>query len=99
MGGSAVLLMKASKYAFFDSTKEIIFIPLDRDSKSVGKAAIDVVAYRLSKCGGSLILQFVIVVWGSITEGGVSAIAVSFLGIVAIWLYAGAQAATIMTNA
>eukprot|EP00516_Mucochytrium_quahogii_P002715 CAMPEP_0203752248 /NCGR_PEP_ID=MMETSP0098-20131031/6189_1 /ASSEMBLY_ACC=CAM_ASM_000208 /TAXON_ID=96639 /ORGANISM=" , Strain NY0313808BC1" /LENGTH=642 /DNA_ID=CAMNT_0050642323 /DNA_START=386 /DNA_END=2314 /DNA_ORIENTATION=+ len=88
-GGCAVLFAKAAKYAFFDATKEIIFIPLDDNSKSIGKAAIDVVAYRLSKSGGSLILQLVIMFFGSIsTSAGCVPISIVFGFVVVAWVYA-----------
>jgi len=92
-GGAAVLFAKAAKYAFFDATKEIIFIPLDAHSKNVGKAAIDVVAYRLSKSGGSVLLQLVILVFGSIsTSAGCIPIAIAFGVIVVAWIRAAHDA-------
>jgi ATP/ADP translocase len=93
-GGAAVLFAKAAKYAFFDATKEIIFIPLDAQSKSLGKAAIDVVAYRVSKSGGSFVLQAVVLLVGPIASAhGIVPIAIVFGVVTALWIHAAISAA------
>ena len=50
-------LTRASKYTLYDATKELAFIPLSKESKLKGKAAIDGVGSRLGKSGGSVIHQ------------------------------------------
>ncbi|HSX38617.1 MAG TPA: Npt1/Npt2 family nucleotide transporter [Chlamydiales bacterium] len=59
------VLTKVMKYAFFDSTKEMSYIPLDPESKIKGKAAIDVVGSRLGKSGAAWIQIVLIQIAGT----------------------------------
>ena len=54
------VLSRASKFTFFDVTKEMAFIPLNAESKLKGKAAIDGVGSRFGKSGGSVFHQFLL---------------------------------------
>ncbi len=83
------ILSKATKYSFFDPTKEMSYIPLDDDLKSKGKAAADVIGGRLGKSGGALI-QFVLL---SLMPGAnLLSLAPSmfgiFLVIMVVWFFA-----------
>ncbi|MEM7383123.1 MAG: Npt1/Npt2 family nucleotide transporter [Bacteroidota bacterium] len=52
-----VVFIKSAKYVLFDPTKERAYIPLDEESKTQGKAAVDGVGSRLGKGLSSLILS------------------------------------------
>lgn len=54
-GIALTALSRTVKYTFFDATKELAFIPLDRRTKLQGKAAIDGVGSRLGKSSASVL--------------------------------------------
>lgn len=64
-GAYGVLISKGSKYSFFDPTKEMVFIPLDDDLRTNGKAAVDGIGGRLGKSAGGLLASTLFMVMGS----------------------------------
>ena len=80
------VLVKSIKYALFDPTKEMAFIPLDPESKVRGKAAVDVVASRLGKSGGGL-LEIILITLAGTLANALGYFALFFLIFSGVWLF------------
>jgi len=87
LGTIQSLLSKTSKYALFDPTTQMAYIPLDPDSKVKGKAAIDVLGSRIGKSGGSLIQQVLVFAFGNIISAA-PVVAVIFYSVLFAWISA-----------
>lgn len=80
-------LARASKYTLFDATKELAFIPLSKECKQKGKAAIDGVGSRLGKSGGSMIHQSLLMCFGTVALS-TPYVAVLLLAAIGAWMVA-----------
>lgn len=78
---------RAAKYTVFDATKEMAFIPLSREEKIKGKAAVDGICNRLGKSGGSVIYQFLLVMFSTITACA-PYVAIILFSIIGVWMLA-----------
>lgn len=77
-------MIRACKYTLFDATKELSFVPLSKECKIKGKAAIDGVGSRVGKSGGALLFQVLLLLSGSLAAS-TPFIAIIFLVVVALW--------------
>lgn len=81
------VLSKATKYSFFDPTKEMAYIPIDPELKTKGKAAVDVVGARVAKSGSALIQSALFIILPSATMVTITPFLMGIFFVVSIvWL-------------
>lgn len=81
------VVIKSIKYALFDPTKEIAYIPLDDEAKIRGKAAVDVVAGRFGKSSGGFFEITILALVGIMTDA-VPYFAIFFVAFSVVWIIA-----------
>lgn len=79
------VVIKSIKYALFDPTKEMAYIPLDDEAKVRGKAAVDVVAGCFGKSSGGYFEIAIIAIAGAITDA-IAYFALFFIAFCAMWI-------------
>ncbi len=94
-------ISRGSKYTIFDATKELAFIPLSKESKLKGKAAIDGIGSRLGKSGSAIIYQALLMFMGTVAAT-LPYIAFIMLFVIAAWMiavsYLGKQFQTLVAS-
>ena len=75
------VLSKALDYSLFRAAKEILYIPLDYDAKTRGKAVVDMLVYRFAKGLASAVILAVTAWWGK--DAGLGVLT---LGFILAWL-------------
>lgn len=90
VGAAQNILSKGAKYSLFDPCKEMAYIPLDQESKTKGKAAIDVIGNPLGKSGGSFLQQILIGITGSL-EASTPYLGGILGAIILVWMKAAAS--------
>ncbi len=87
LGSAQVILFKSLNYTFVDATKEMAFMPLDRELRTKGKAAVDVIGNRGGKAFGAisqqLMFQFIDPSIGNLTNQ----LFIFFTIIIATWIF------------
>ena len=89
IGSVQNILTKATKYSLFDSTKEMVYMHIDNELKTKGKAAVDVIASRCGKSlGGVIQSTFFMILPTATFESAVPFFASIFFMILGLWIWA-----------
>ncbi len=87
LGSAQVILFKSLNYTFVDSSKEMAFMPLDRELRTKGKAAVDVIGSRFGKAFGAISQQMMFQFINPSIGELIYELFLFFVVIMAIWTY------------
>lgn len=83
------VLSKGVKYSLFDATKNMAYIPLDKDLRVKGQAAVEVIGGRFGKSGGAVIQSTFFILFPAFGFAEATPYFASvFFIIVVLWIYA-----------
>ena len=85
LGSSVYIFMKAAKFSLFKPSEEMVYIDLDEESKTSGKAAVDVLGAQAGKAGGSCVQQCLLFCFQSLSAAMVPLLALH-CSMVSLWL-------------
>ena len=88
LGLTQSIMMRATKYSLFDPTREMVYIPLDKELRTKGKACVDLLGGRLGKGGGAWLQSLIFIFTGLGFEALTPAFLITIWGILIIWFIA-----------
>lgn len=89
VGAVQNIIAKGVKYSIWDTSREMLYIPLDEELKTKGKAAVDLISSKVGKASSGLVQSILFVIIPAATYNSIS----FFLMIIFIltsfaWVYA-----------
>ncbi|MDX1924431.1 MAG: Npt1/Npt2 family nucleotide transporter, partial [Rickettsiaceae bacterium] len=89
LGAVQNVLSKGSKYSIWDTSREMLYIPLDDELKTKGKAAVDVISSKVGKSSSGLVQSILFTLIPSASYSSISPILmVIFVFVCVLWIYA-----------
>jgi AAA family ATP:ADP antiporter len=89
VGAVQNVLAKGTKYSIWDTSREMLYIPLDDELRTKGKAAVDVVSSKIGKSSSGLVQAVLFTIFPFATYNTISPfMAVIFIAVCIAWIYA-----------
>ncbi|MFV9930330.1 MAG: GTP/GDP exchange transporter Tlc5 [Rickettsia endosymbiont of Haemaphysalis japonica] len=89
IGGIQNILAKGTKYSIWDTSREMLYIPLDEELKTKGKAAVDVISAKVGKSSSGLVQSIIFTLVPTATFTSISPILMMVFTFVCLaWIYA-----------
>ena len=89
VGAIQNILSKGSKYSIWDTSRQMLYIPLDKELRTKGKAAVDVISPKIGKSASGLIQSVIFTILPMATYHSIApALMIIFIGVCVLWIYA-----------
>jgi ATP:ADP antiporter, AAA family len=89
IGAVQNILAKGTKYSIWDTSREMLYIPLDNELKTKGKAAVDVVSSKIGKSSSGLLQSIIFTIVPTATFTSISPLLMIIFTLVCmLWIYA-----------
>ncbi|MFK7973508.1 MAG: Npt1/Npt2 family nucleotide transporter [Rickettsiaceae bacterium] len=89
VGAVQNVLSKGSKYSILDTSTQMLYIPLDQELRTKGKAAVDVISPKIGKSASGLVQSMIFTILPMATYGSIaSSLMVIFIIVCVMWIYA-----------
>jgi AAA family ATP:ADP antiporter len=83
------ILAKGTKYSIWDTSREMLYIPLDSELRTKGKAAVDVISSKVGKSSSGLIQSIFFTIAPTATYTDISPfLMIVFIFVCMLWIYA-----------
>ncbi len=89
VGAVQNVLSKGSKYSIWDTSRQMLYIPLDQELRTKGKAAVDVISPKIGKSASGLIQSMIFTILPMATYGSIAPVLmIIFIGVCILWIHA-----------
>ena len=89
VGAIQNVLSKGSKYSIWDTSTQMLYIPLDQELRTKGKAAVDVISPKIGKSTSGFIQSIIFTIVPMATYHSIApGLMIIFISICLLWIYA-----------